>query len=206
MTEPRDDLLLPNLKNDIDYKLIESCVEQILLALGENPQRQGLKYTPKRVARSYAELLSGYRTDPQKLINNALFDVTYDEMIIVRDIEFASMCEHHMLPFTGKAHVAYLPGKKVIGLSKIPRIVDMYAKRLQIQEQMTRQIAEFIDAVLQPKGVAIVVEARHLCANIRGVKKHAASMTTSTMLGAFKTDSQLRLEFLENLNRRVELS
>jgi len=190
--------------SEFDRGEIEKAISDILLAVGEDPDRDGLKATPKRVAKSYEELLSGYRVDPRKLINGALFEVSYDEMIVVRDIEFFSMCEHHMLPFIGRVHVAYIPKKKIIGLSKIPRIVDMFSKRLQIQEQMTQQIAEFIDAVLDPLGVGVVVEAIHLCSMIRGVKKQQASMTTSAMLGAFRTRSSTRIEFLENISRGSE--
>jgi len=149
--------------SEIDKEEIEKSISRLLLAVGEEPNRDGLKTTPKRVAKSYEELLSGYRVDPRKLINGALFEVSYDEMIVVRDIEFFSMCEHHMLPFIGRVHVAYIPKKIIIGLSKIPRIVDMFSKRLQIQERMTQQIAEFINAVLDPLGVGVVVEAIHLC-------------------------------------------
>jgi GTP cyclohydrolase I len=149
----------------------------------------------------YSELLSGYRTDPQKLVNDALFDVSYDEMVIVRDIEFYSLCEHHMLPFIGRVHVAYIPDGKVLGLSKIPRIVDMYARRLQVQERMTRQIADFIGELLKPHGVAVVVEALHLCSMMRGVKKHDARMTTSAMHGGFRTNIATRQEFLDNISR-----
>jgi len=187
-----------------DIEAIKNSIRDILKAIGEDPEREGLKDTPARVARSYDELLAGYRTDPRKLINGALFDVKYDGMVIVRDIEFYSMCEHHMLPFIGRAHVAYIPQEKIIGLSKIPRIVDMFSRRLQIQEKMTRQIAEFIDAVLKPAGVAVVVEALHMCSMIRGVKKHDSRMTTSTMLGAFRTDMSTRMEFLDNISRGAE--
>ncbi len=190
--------------SDIDIKAISKSIQDILKAIGEDPEREGLEDTPERVARSYEELLAGYRTDPQKLINGALFDVPYDGMVIVRDIEFYSMCEHHMLPFIGRAHVAYIPQEKIIGLSKIPRIVDMFSRRLQIQEKMTRQIAEFIDAVLKPAGVAVVVEALHMCSMIRGVKKHDSRMTTSTMLGAFRKDMSTRMEFLNNISRGAE--
>jgi GTP cyclohydrolase I len=169
--------------------------------VGEDPQRQGLRNTPDRVARMYSELLSGYGTDPEKIINNALFDISYDEMVLVRDIEFYSLCEHHMLPFLGRAHVAYIPAGKVIGLSKIPRMVDMYARRLQVQERMTRQIADFLQEYLAPQGVAVVVEAVHLCSMMRGVKKHEARMTTSAMHGAFRANLATRQEFLENIAR-----
>jgi GTP cyclohydrolase I len=152
----------------------------------------------------YEELLSGYRTDPVALVNDAIFEVTYDEMVIVRDIEFYSMCEHHMLPFLGRAHVAYMPHNCVIGLSKIPRIVDMFGHRLQVQERMTRQIADFINELLHPSGVAVVVEALHLCSMMRGVKKHDARMTTSAMLGAFRNNMGTRMEFLDNISRSAE--
>ncbi len=184
-----------------DHQTIEIAVEQILRGIGEDPEREGLKNTPRRVARMYAELLSGYSVDPEAMINGAIFNIAYDEMVIVRDIEFHSLCEHHMLPFIGRAHVAYLPKGKVIGLSKIPRIVDMYAHRLQVQERMTRQIADFLRDLLQPQGVAVVVEAVHLCAMIRGVKKHDARMVTSAMHGAFRTNLATRQEFLDNISR-----
>jgi GTP cyclohydrolase I len=149
----------------------------------------------------YNELTAGYRTDPQKLVNDALFDVDYDEMVLVKDIEFYSMCEHHMLPFFGRAHVAYIPNGKVIGLSKIPRIVEMYARRLQVQERMTAEIAHFIDDLLHPVGVAVLVEGSHMCAMMRGVKKSDTNMTTRTMLGTFKTDTALRREFLDMVSK-----
>lgn len=185
----------------IDQGMIEQAVYQILHATGEDPQREGLQGTPNRVARMYSELLAGYRTDPIALVNDALFDVHYDEMVLVRNIEFYSLCEHHMLPFLGRAHVAYIPNGHVIGLSKIPRIVDLFSRRLQIQERMTRQIAEFIDTLLKPKGVAVVVEGVHMCSMIRGVKKHDASMTTSTMIGLFRSNPATRQEFLDNISR-----
>lgn len=198
-----DDFLSENDLNrlDFDEKTIQEAVLNILQAIGEDPNRNGLKYTPQRVARMYAELLNGYHTDPAAMINGAIFDIQYDEMVIVRDIEFFSLCEHHMLPFMGRVHVAYLPDGKVIGLSKIPRIVDMYAHRLQVQERMTRQIADFLRDLLQPKGVAVVVEAMHLCSMMRGVKKHNARMTTSAMHGAFRANLATRQEFLDNISR-----
>ena len=189
---------------DIDCDAIQESVTRILTAFGENPEREGLKRTPERVAKMYDELLEGYRTDPIALVNDALFVVEYDEMVIVRDIEFYSLCEHHMLPFLGRAHVAYMPSQRVIGLSKIPRIVDMFARRLQVQERMTTQIANFLQEVLHPKGVAVVVEAIHLCSMIRGVKKHDSRMTTSSMLGAFRTNMATRMEFLDNILRSSE--
>ncbi|GAB4538293.1 MAG: GTP cyclohydrolase I FolE [Anaerolineales bacterium] len=185
----------------IDDPAIEESVARILRAIGEDPAREGLQFTPKRVARMYHELAGGYSADPQAIINGALFDVQYDEMVLVRDIEFFSLCEHHMLPFIGRAHVAYIPNGKVLGLSKIPRIVDMYARRLQVQERMTRQIADFLRDLLKPQGVAVVVEAMHLCSMMRGVKKHDARMTTSAMHGAFRANLATRQEFLANISR-----
>jgi GTP cyclohydrolase I len=179
---------------------VHAAVRTLLLEIGEDPERQGLIKTPDRVARMYQEITSGYTTDPEKLINGALFDVEYSDMVIVKDIEFYSLCEHHLLPFFGKAHVAYIPNGKVIGLSKIPRIVDMYARRLQVQERMTAQIAHFIDDVLHPKGIAVVVDGAHFCAMMRGVKQPEAAMTTRTMLGQFKSDRDLRNDFLAHLS------
>jgi GTP cyclohydrolase I len=184
-----------------DYESAKNAVHQLLQAVGEDPQREGLRNTPDRVARMYAELLSGYGADPAKIINGALFNINYDEMVLVRDIEFYSLCEHHMLPFLGRAHVAYIPAGRVIGLSKIPRMVDMYARRLQVQERMTRQIADFLQEYLAPQGVGVVVEAVHLCSMMRGVKKHDARMTTSAMHGAFRANLATRQEFLENISR-----
>lgn len=189
------------LNNEMDQGKITNAVRIILDSIGEDSERDGLLRTPERVAKAYTELLSGYRTDPIDLLNEAIFDVSYDEMVIVRDIEFYSLCEHHMLPFLGRAHVAYLPKGKVIGLSKIPRIVDMFAKRLQVQERMTTQIADLIDELLHPKGVAVVVEGLHLCSVMRGVKKHDARMTTSSMSGAFRANLPTRQEFLDNISR-----
>lgn len=186
---------------EIDQESIRQAVRQILSAIGEDPGRQGLLRTPERVARMYAELLDGYRMDPQKILNGALFEEKYDEMVVVRDIEFYSLCEHHMLPFLGRAHVAYLPREYIIGLSKIPRIVDMFARRLQLQERMTRQIAEFLNETLHPWGVAVVIEGLHLCATMRGARKHDARMTTSSMLGAFRKSAATREEFLANIAR-----
>ena len=184
-----------------DSKAIEEATKNILLAVGEDPNREGLERTPLRIASMYDELLAGYKTDPEKIVNGALFHVEYDEMVLVRDIEFYSLCEHHMLPFIGRAHVAYIPNGKVIGLSKIPRIVDMFARRLQVQERMTRQIADFIRDLLNPQGVAVVVEGLHLCMMMRGIKKHNARMTTSAMHGAFRANLATRQEFLDNISR-----
>lgn len=188
-------------QSKMDKAEIQSAVKKILQAVGENPDRDGLKRTPERIARMYAELLSGYQMDPVAVVNDALFEVKYDEMVLVRDIEFYSLCEHHMLPFMGRVHVAYIPDGKVLGISKIPRIVDLYARRLQVQERMTRQIADFIRDLLHPQGVAVVVEALHLCMSMRGVQKHNARLTTSAMHGAFRANLATRNEFLENISR-----
>lgn len=185
----------------VDRDAIESATVGILDAVGEDPSREGLQNTPRRVAKAYEELLSGYRTDAAKLLNGALFDVDYHDMVIVRNIEFYSLCEHHMLPFYGHVSVAYIPNGKVVGLSKIPRIVDMFARRLQVQERMTRQIAAFIEQVLQPMGVGVVAEGVHMCSMMRGVKKADSSMTTSAMLGQFRDNSTTRAEFLAHLER-----
>ncbi len=191
-------------EEEMDIVSIEKAVKDILVGGGEDPAREGLLKTPHRVAKSYEELLAGYRMDPRELINEAVFDVAYDEMVIVRDIEFYSLCEHHMLPFIGRAHIAYIPTDKVIGLSKIPRIVDLFSRRLQVQERMTRQIAEYIQFVLKPQGVAVVMEGLHMCMMLRGVKKHDARMTTSTMLGVFRDDLSTRMEFLDNISRGAD--
>ena len=183
----------------VDAVQIQAAVQSILLGIGEDPGRQGLLKTPDRVARMFAELTAGYNTDPVRLINGAIFDVDYNEMVLVKDIEFHSLCEHHMLPFYGRAHVAYIPDGKVIGLSKIPRIVEMFARRLQVQERMTTEIANFLDERLNPQGVAVVVEGAHMCAMMRGVKKSQVSMTTNVFLGAYKQNPQLRTEFLSHL-------
>jgi GTP cyclohydrolase IA len=181
---------------------IQQAVRQFLLNIGEDPDRQGLQRTPERVARMYAELTAGYQTDPMALINDAMFDVNYSEMVVIKGIDFYSLCEHHLLPFYGQAHVAYIPNGRVIGLSKIPRIVEMFARRLQIQERMTEQIASFIDEVLVPVGVAVVVEGIHMCSKMRGVKNAHSSMTTSAMRGVFMKDPKTRGEFMEHINRR----
>jgi GTP cyclohydrolase I len=185
----------------IDLEAAQASILNLIKAVGEDPEREGLKKTPERVARMYVELLSGYSTEPEEFINGALFHINYDEMVIVRDIEFYSLCEHHMLPFIGRAHVAYIPAGTIIGLSKIPRIVDMFARRLQVQERMTRQIADYIGQLLKPQGVAVVVEGLHMCSMMRGVKKHDARMTTSAMHGAFRANLATRQEFLDNISR-----
>ena len=180
-------------------KQVANAVLHILSAVGEDPKREGLLRTPERVARMYDEILAGYTVDPVDLLNNALFSVKYDEMVVVRDIDFFSMCEHHLLPIYGVAHVAYLPDEKVVGLSKIPRIVDTFARRLQVQERMTRQIAEFIDTWVNPLGVGVVVDAYHMCVMMRGVKKTHARMRTSAVLGVFKDNPKTRAEFLTHI-------
>jgi len=192
--------ILTNALTPEDY--IAGSVRNILYAIGEDPERQGLLKTPERVSRMYDEITAGYRTDPIKLVNGAIFDVEYNEMVVVRDIEFYSLCEHHMLPFFGRVHVAYLPENQVIGLSKIPRIVEMYARRLQVQERMTSEIANFLNEVIRPRGVAVLVEGAHMCAMMRGVKKAEASMSTSAYLGEFKTDRQLKDDFLKQIALR----
>jgi GTP cyclohydrolase I len=175
---------------------IAELMHRVLEKLGEDPAREGLARTPLRAEKALQFLTSGYRMDLNRIVNGALFDVEYDEMVIVRDIEFFSLCEHHLLPFYGKAHVAYLPGRKVIGLSKIPRIVDMFARRLQVQERMTQQIADTISEVLEPRGVGVIIEARHFCMMMRGVEKQHSGTVTSSMLGAFRELKETRDEFL----------
>lgn len=176
-------------------------VEQMLVELGEDPTRDGLVKTPKRVADALRFLTEGYRMNLEKIVNGALFTVKYDEMVIVRDIEFFSLCEHHMLPFFGKMHVAYIPKDKVIGLSKIPRIVDMFARRLQVQERLTQEVAETIQKITEPRGVGVVCEARHFCMMMRGVEKQHSGAVTSAMLGAFRTRRETREEFLSLVGR-----
>ncbi|WP_298819377.1 GTP cyclohydrolase I FolE [Chloroflexus sp.] len=180
---------------------IEEAVRMILHAIGEVPDREGLQKTPSRVAKMYAELTAGYHIDPQALINGAIFSVAYDEMVLVTNIDYYSLCEHHMLPFFGQVHVAYIPNGKVVGLSKIPRIVEMFARRLQVQERMTVQIADFINETLEPAGVAVVAEGVHMCGVMRGVKKANARMVTSAMRGAFREDPKTRAEFMAHIDR-----
>jgi GTP cyclohydrolase IA len=175
---------------------LTDAVRTLLAEIGEDPSREGLAGTPERVRRMYDELTAGYHVDPDALLNGACFNVDYDEMVVVRDIEFFSLCEHHLLPFIGRAHVGYLPRGRVVGLSKIPRIVDMYAKRLQLQERLTVQVADYLMERLEPKGVACVVEATHLCTMMRGVKKQEATMVTSSMTGTFRRDARTRAEFM----------
>lgn len=195
---------MPSVDDETPGRLIPAAIRTLLSELGEDPARAGLAGTPERVRRMYAELTDGYATDPETLLNGAAFEVDYDEMVVVRDIEFYSLCEHHLLPFFGRAHVGYLPRGRVIGLSKIPRIVDMYAHRLQVQERMTQQVATFLMERLDPKGVACVVEATHLCTVMRGVRKQEASMVTSAMLGTFRADARTRSEFLTFIGRTAD--
>ncbi len=183
---------------------LTQIVRMLLTQLGEDPERDGLARTPQRTARALAELTSGYQMDASAILNGALFDVAYDEMVIVKDIEMFSLCEHHLLPFFGKVHVAYLPNRKVIGLSKVARLIEMYARRLQIQERLTNQIAQTIQEAIDPKGVGVVVEAKHLCMIMRGVEKQHSSAVTSAMLGAFRDNPKTREEFLSLVSRSSE--
>ena len=181
---------------------IAGHMREIIQSLGEDPERDGLVRTPERVEKALRFLSSGYTADIEHIVNGALFEVEYDEVVIVRDIEFFSMCEHHMLPFFGKMHVAYLPGSKVIGLSKIPRLVDVFARRLQIQERLTQQVADVIQNLLEPRGVGVICEARHFCMMMRGVEKQHSGAITSAMLGAFRDDKETRHELLSLVGQR----
>jgi GTP cyclohydrolase IA len=190
------------LEPEQEESTIAPLVREMLASLGEDPDREGLLRTPERVDRALRFLTSGYRADPRKVVNGAMFSVKYDEMVIVKDIEFFSMCEHHMLPFYGKVHVAYLPKDRVIGLSKIPRLVDVFARRLQIQERMTQEIAQTIQDLIDPLGVGVVCEARHFCMMMRGVEKQHSGAMTSAMLGAFRHRKETRDEFLSLINSK----
>lgn len=182
---------------------LETLVREILGEVGENPEREGLKRTPHRVAKAYRFFTTGYADDPEEILNGAIFNESYNEIVIVRDIDFYSLCEHHLLPFYGKFHVAYIPDKKIVGLSKIPRIVEMFSRRLQVQERLTKQVGDLLYKVLKPKGVAVVCEARHLCMMMRGVEKQNSIASTSCMLGVFKDDSRTRSEFLRLINHEL---
>jgi GTP cyclohydrolase IA len=184
---------------------MKDLIRQLIESVGEDPEREGLKDTPRRFAESLQFLTSGYADDPDRLLNNALFEVKYDEMVIVSDIDFFSLCEHHLLPFFGRVHVAYLPKTKVIGLSKVARLVEMYSRRLQVQERLTTQIAETIFEKIQPHGVAVVVEAQHLCMMMRGVEKLNSRAVTSSMLGVFRTRQESRMEFLDLIRKKKEI-
>jgi GTP cyclohydrolase IA len=180
----------------------EDLVREMLVRLGEDPEREGLVRTPERVQKAFQFLTKGYSEDPEAMLKKALFTVTYDEMVIVKDVEMFSQCEHHMLPFFGKVHVAYIPNGKVIGLSKIPRLIEIFSRRLQIQERLTTQIAETIQKVIQPQGVGVVIEARHLCMMMRGVEKQHSAAVTSSMLGCFREEQETRQEFLSLIRQR----
>ena len=183
---------------------LRGAVREILEALGENPEREGLRRTPDRVEQALRFLTKGYGQDPKTLLRQALFTVSYDEMVIIKDIEVYSLCEHHLLPFFGKAHVAYIPNGKVVGLSKIPRLVDMFARRLQVQERLTVQIAQALQKFIKPRGVGVVIEAMHLCMIMRGVEKQNSVAVTSCMLGAFRRQQQTRTEFLSLIKKKHE--
>src|SRR5579864_6207247 len=193
------EIIIPDTQGE---ETIADLVRKILTLIGEDPNREGLRHTPERFERALRYLTSGYRQDPEKVLNGAMFQVCYDQMVVVKDIDFFSLCEHHILPFFGKCHVAYLPNKRVVGLSKIPRLVNMFARRLQIQERLTNQIAQAIQNCIQPIGVGVVIEARHLCMAMRGVEKHRTETITSAMLGAFRENQQTREEFLSLIGRR----
>jgi len=180
----------------------DDLVREMLVRLGEDPTREGLVRTPERVAKAYQFLTKGYQEDPEALLKGALFTVSYDEMVIVKDVEMFSLCEHHMLPFFGKVHVAYIPNGKVIGLSKIPRLIEVFSRRLQIQERLTTQIAETIQEIIEPQGVGVVIEARHLCMMMRGVEKQHSAAVTSSMLGCFRDEEETRSEFLSLIRQR----
>jgi GTP cyclohydrolase I len=181
----------------------EDLVREMIVRLGEDPAREGLVRTPDRVHRAYKHLLRGYKEDAEAMLKAALFTVSYDEMVIVKDVEMFSLCEHHMLPFFGKVHVAYIPNGKVIGLSKIPRLIEIFSRRLQIQERLTTQIAETIQKAIEPQGVGVVIEARHLCMMMRGVEKQHSSAVTSSMLGCFRNEQETRTEFLSLIHQRL---
>jgi GTP cyclohydrolase IA len=181
----------------------EELVREMIVRLGEDPERDGLARTPERVAKAMQFLVKGYKDDPEALLRDALFTVSYDEMVIVKDVEMFSLCEHHLLPFFGKVHVAYIPNGKVIGLSKIPRLIEAFSRRLQIQERLTTQIAEAIQNTIEPQGVGVVIEARHLCMMMRGVEKQHSSAVTSSMLGCFRQEEETRTEFLSLIRQRT---
>ncbi len=194
------------LNDDLQHEKGESIAElarAMLTRIGEDPAREGLRRTPERFERALRYLTSGYHQDPEKVLNGAMFSVCYDQMVVVKDIDLFSLCEHHILPFLGKCHVAYIPDKRVVGLSKIPRLVNMFSRRLQIQERLTNQIAQAIQKVIEPLGVGVVIEARHLCMVMRGVEKHGSETITSAMLGAFRDNQRTREEFLSLIGRRT---
>jgi GTP cyclohydrolase I len=200
--KPDETVQMPGLMNEENLQLFTELVRRQLEIMGEDPKRDGLERTPLRVAKAFEFLTRGYWLDPKQVLNDALFDVKSDEMVIVKDIDFYSMCEHHMLPFFGKCHIAYLPSSKVVGLSKLPRLVEVYARRLQVQERMTTEIARTIDELIKPQGVAVVIEAQHLCMAMRGVEKQNSYALTSSMIGAFRNDARTRGEFLDLIKHR----
>ena len=191
-----------DLSSTLTSATYEELVREMIVRLGEDPDREGLSRTPARVEKAMKFLVKGYKDDPEALLRKALFTVTYDEMVIVKDIEMFSLCEHHLLPFFGKVHVAYIPNGKVIGLSKIPRLIETFSRRLQIQERLTTQIAEAIQNTIEPQGVGVVIEARHLCMMMRGVEKQHSSAVTSSMLGSFRNEEETRTEFLSLIRQR----
>lgn len=202
MTKPTEEILLNDIKDGAKVESVASLVRKMIALIGEDPEREGLKKTPERYEKALKFLTSGYHQNADHLLNGATFSVCYDEMVVVKDIEFFSLCEHHLLPFFGKAHVAYLPSKKVIGLSKVARLVNMYARRLQIQERMTSQIAHALEEKIAPQGVGVIIEARHLCMQMRGVEKQHGQAVTSAMLGAFRENKQTRDEFLALVGKK----
>jgi GTP cyclohydrolase IA len=202
VTKPTEEILLNDNKEGAKTESVASLVRKMIALIGEDPEREGLKKTPERYEKALKFLTSGYHQNVDHLLNGATFSVCYDEMVVVKDIEFFSLCEHHLLPFFGKAHVAYLPSKKVIGLSKVARLVNMYARRLQIQERMTSQIARALEEKIAPQGVGVIIEARHLCMQMRGVEKQHGQAVTSAMLGAFRENKQTRDEFLALVGKK----
>ena len=202
MTKPTEEILLNDNKEGAKQESVASLVRKMIALIGEDPEREGLKKTPERYEKALKFLTSGYHQNVDHLLNGATFSVCYDEMVVVKDMEFFSLCEHHLLPFFGKAHVAYLPSKKVIGLSKVARLVNMFARRLQIQERMTSQIAHALEEKIAPQGVGVIIEARHLCMQMRGVEKQHGQAVTSAMLGAFRENKQTRDEFLALVGKK----
>jgi GTP cyclohydrolase IA len=203
VTKPTQEILLDEGQGGAKQETIACLVRKMIALIGEDPEREGLKKTPERYEKALKFLTSGYHQNVEHLLNNATFSVCYDEMVVVKDIEFFSLCEHHILPFFGKAHVAYLPNKRVIGLSKVARLVNMFARRLQIQERLTSQIAKAIEEKIAPQGVGVIIEARHLCMQMRGVEKQCGQAVTSAMLGAFRDNKQTRDEFLSLVGKKT---